>query len=105
MRILVDFNIARGQIKLVKLDNGETWELKGECNRCGVCCEQLKMPLKEISDRKGRCKKLKYETQNGERLAVCKIMVSRPAFCLLYPKDPYDPLYEECSFSWEKISG
>jgi hypothetical protein len=105
MRILLDFKTTRGNVKLVRLDNGETWSLDGECNRCGVCCELMKMPLKAIATRKGKCKKLKYETQNGEKISVCTIMESRPSFCMLYPNNPYEPLYEECSFRWELLSG
>ena len=73
--------------------NGEEWLIKGYCSRCGVCCEKLK------------CKELKYETQNGEKLAVCKIRETRPWYCMLYPRDPYDPLPEECSFEWERVNG
>lgn len=101
MKILIEEN----SVRKVYLDNGEKWNLKGECNRCGVCCEEMKMPVFEFADRKGKCKKVKYETLNGEKVATCRILWSRPAACLLYPKDPYEELPKECSYTWKKISG
>ncbi len=104
MRLLIDFVHPRGQVKIVKLDNGETWTLNGECSRCGECCEKTKMPLEEFQKEDGTCKYLSYEKVNGEKLAKCNIMWNRPAFCLIYPRDPYEELCENCGFRWEKIN-
>lgn len=106
IRILYDFKTARGAVKMVKLDNGEVWDLKGECSRCGECCENLKMPLKEIAGENGKCIKLEYETQNGEKMAKCTAPYeTRPNFCALYPRDPYEKLYENCTFAWVRLNG
>lgn len=103
-RILVDFTeTTRGNVKLVKLKN-ETWALHGECSRCGECCKTGGMPLKEIADKNGRCIKLDFEFQNGKKMAKCTAPYeSRPAFCFLYPRDPYAKLNEGCAFKWERL--
>jgi hypothetical protein len=97
--------MPRGKVDLVRLENGEVWQLNGECNRCGQCCEDMYIDVPEFDNGNHRCNKLRYEKVNGERLAACDIVWNRPAGCLLYPRDPYDKLPEKCSFEWEKISG
>ena len=92
-QLYLNISDHNADIKVVRLENNEVWKLHGECNRCGVCCEKLK------------CEKLKYESQNGKRISVCTIRETRYWYCMLYPRDPYDPLPKECSFKWEKISG
>jgi hypothetical protein len=104
MEMLIDFTHSRGNVKEVTI-NGEKWRLIGECNRCGQCCDVYKMFIPEFSDEHGKCNKLFYETLNGERVASCKILWSRPAGCLIYPRDPYEELPEKCSYKWEKVSG
>lgn len=103
MKVLVDFEQPRGEVKRVILDNGEEWILEGECNRCGECCEQTKMPLKDLQNKEGGCKYFSYETVNGEKLGKCEIMWYRPAFCMLYPRDPYEPLTPNCSYRWKRV--
>jgi len=103
-KILIDFEHPRGTVEWVEINN-ETWLLHGECNRCGVCCEQIKMPFKPFRRRNGGCNRLSYEILDGERVACCSEMWCRPAFCVFYPRDPYDPLPDNCSFRWEKING
>jgi hypothetical protein len=105
MKILVDFKNSRGNVIIIKLDNGEVWKLHGECNRCGMCCDVYKMLIPEFSNGSGGCNKLYYENVDGKKLASCEILWSRPAGCLLYPRDPYEELPEKCSFTWEKVSG
>lgn len=103
MILTLDFSHPRGQVKKVILDNGETWTLQGKCIRCGACCEKLRMHLEMYGNRDQRCKFLGYEKQNGVEMATCQIMWNRPVFCMLYPRDPHDPLNETCGFKWEKI--
>lgn len=101
--ITVDFSkTLRGHI--VKYENkGEVWYLGGECKRCGECCQSANMPLKEIANKKGKCKKLEFETQNGVKMAKCTAPYeSRPAFCFLYPRDPYAKLNKKCGFFWKR---
>lgn len=105
MDILLNFCDSHGFIKMIKLESGEVWRLKGECNRCGQCCEEMKMFIPEFSTPEGGCNKLSYENVNGERKAVCAISWCKPAGCIMYPRDPYDKLPEKCSYEWEKISG
>ena len=101
--IKLEYSHPRGEVSQVELDNGEVWNLKGECNRCGKCCEKVKMTLPEFAKEDGTCKHLSYETENGVKQAKCAIMWARPIFCALYPRDPYEKLPDECSYSWEKI--
>lgn len=105
MIIVVYFNHPRGSVKEVKLDNGEIWLLYGECFRCGECCKKTKMIIKEFQDKNGYCKHFSYESINGKKVGRCAIMWSRPAFCLLYPRDPYDKLHEGCAYKWELVNG
>ena len=64
--------------------------LKGECKRCGQCCEKRK------------CPHLKFETLDGTKQASCSIYRERPVGCALWPmKD--DKLPEDCGFWWEKL--
>ncbi len=100
--ILINFDHPRGTVKEVELENGEKWKLVGECNRCGECCKDL-MPLQDFQKEDGTCKHFSYETVNGERLGKCGVMWARPAFCLIYPRDPKEKLPDECSFSWERV--
>lgn len=104
MEILVDFNTPRGYVKYVTTDDGETWALEGECNRCGECCEKFKMTLKELADDNGKCNKFSYESNNGVRQGKCAIREMRPAFCMLYPRDPFDKLPKKCSYSWVRVN-
>jgi hypothetical protein len=100
MKILIE----NRSVREVTLDN-EKWRLIGECNRCGQCCEEMRMFIPEFANKNGGCKKLYYETLNGEKVASCDILWSRPAGCLMYPRDPYEELPEKCSYKWEKVSG
>ena len=102
LKILIEFSHPRGTVKEVEV-HGEKWILHGECNRCGVCCEQAKMPVKEYRTKSGGCNKLSYEMVDSERLAKCSVMWCRPAWCIFYPRDPYEELPKECSFKWEKF--
>ena len=104
MKILVEYTQPRGDVKKVYLDDGTAWELKGECKRCGKCCESI-IPPQHLDDGNGRCKMLSYETQNGVHMAKCGIMEQRPWFCFVYPRDPYDPLLEGCGYRWVKVEG
>ena len=105
MKILIDFTHSRGVTESVTLENGEQWILKGECNRCGQCCEEVNMFIEEFKTDCGKCNKLFYETVDGKRVSACSILWSRPAGCLIYSRDPYEALPEKCSFEWEKIDG
>jgi len=102
MQILLDYSHPRGFVKQVTLDNGEVWALEGECNRCGACCERNLAPGMFRNDN-GSCSKLSYETVNAQRVAACGVMWSRPIGCAVYPRDPLEPLYPECSYQWVKV--
>jgi hypothetical protein len=93
MLILVDYKHPHGTVKEVQI-NGERWILKGQCNRCGECC-RINM----------KCKYLKYEMIDGKKIAKCSIAWKKPTNCVLYPRDPYDPLPCKCTYYWEKIDG
>lgn len=106
LHITMDYGDPRGSVIQVEFEKDgvvEVWKLVGECNRCGKCCEKP-MSIPEFRNEHGGCKHLKFEKKNGERVACCKIMWGRPAFCMLYPRDPYEMLDEECSYSWERVS-
>ena len=102
LKILTDYADPRGTVLQVEI-NGELWKLNGECNRCGACCEKTKMMIKEFQKEDGTCKHFSFETVDGNKLGKCAIMWARPAFCMLYPRNPYEKLDDECSYSWERI--
>jgi len=103
MRILTDYEDPRGAVVQVEI-NGEVWKLVGECNRCGACCEKTKMVIEEFQKEDGTCKHFSFESIDGKKLGKCAIMWGRPAFCMLYPRNPYEKLHDECSYSWERVS-
>lgn len=89
------------EVAIVKLDNGEVWKRNGYCNRCGMCCDNIKGDL--AKENSNDCKHQKHENLNDEKVSVCKIYWTRPYQCAVYPFDPYDELYEKCSYSWERV--
>ena len=103
MKVLLDFTHPRGSIDTVELENGEVWKLEGECTRCGICCGKTKMPIVEFQNKERGCKHFCYETVNGEKLGKCNIIWTRPAFCMMYPNEPNEPLPEECGYKWKKV--
>ena len=92
MDVLINFDHPRGSVKQVLLDNGEVWNLEGECNRCGDCCKEQKMWIEIYKNKDGTCNQYFEEKVNGKVLGSCKIMWGRPAGCLFYPRDPYEKL-------------
>lgn len=99
----IDYNHSFGVVRKVTLPNGEQWNLNGICNRCGDCCLNMKIPMPEFNDENGLCKYIGWETVDGERLCKCNTSWCKPADCILYPIDPYDELYENCSYEWERV--
>jgi hypothetical protein len=85
---------AKGSVLRVLLNNGETWAVKGECLRCGKCCER------------GTCLSYKHEILNEKYVAKCEAQWSKPWQCKMFPTNPYDKreLIEGCGYSWEKIN-
>ena len=102
MEILIDFNHPRGEIKTVKI-NDEKWKLEGKCIRCGECCKNTKMTLPDFRDKDGNCIHFSYETVDGEKMGRCDVLWARPAFCLLYPRDPYMDLCNGCGYKWKRV--
>ena len=102
MKILIDYANPRGTVKQVEID-GELWELLGECSRCGKCCVESNMPVKDFQNEEGKCKHFSYEVENDIKVGKCAIHWGRPAFCMLYPRDPYAELNGGCSFKWKRI--
>lgn len=102
MKVTINYVHPRGKIERVELD-GEIWELEGECNRCGECCEKTQMPIEEFRNKNGMCKYYCTEIINGELMGRCDIMWNRPAFCMMYPSDPHYELHKKCGFKWKRI--
>jgi len=78
----------------VKIEKG-VFALDGKCKRCGKCCKSQ------------NCEELYFENVNGVPICICKLQFSKfgkPYCCKIYPKDPQDPLMQNCGFSWRKIS-
>jgi hypothetical protein len=73
----------------VTTEEGEVWQVEGECHQCGKCCHG--------------CINLKAETLNGKKLNVCSVYWERPARCLIWPYDPSASLEEGCGYSWKRI--
>ena len=85
----------------------ETWILKGECNRCGVCCampsnSQLWDKYFKLRD-DGACGILEDMEIDGIKVTRCAQYIDRPFCCALYPSNPYADKIEKCSYIWEKI--
>ncbi|HDY66362.1 MAG: YkgJ family cysteine cluster protein [Candidatus Scalindua sediminis] len=62
---------------------------KGECKRCGLCCQASI-----------RCPKLFYDDND---LAMCKIHDHKPDMCKIYPyngRDFFPHLKDKCGFSY-----
>ncbi len=62
-------------------------ERKGDCKRCGKCCQASI-----------RCPKLLYDENN---LAMCMIHDRRPGMCKIYPfnsKDFFSHIKDKCGF-------
>ena len=65
-------------------------ERKGNCIRCGRCCQASI-----------RCPKLSYDENN---LAMCLIHEQRPGMCRIYPfnsKDFFSHIKETCGFFYQ----
>jgi len=72
-------------------------KLEGECNQCGVCCQQqVPFPGKD-----GACIYLVMETVDDKPKGRCEVYRERPAVCALWPM-PEEELPEECGFSWAR---
>lgn len=84
---------AKGNVLRVLLNNGETWQLKGKCLRCGNCCK------------KRTCEHYSREILNGINVATCVAQLKgiKPWFCQIYPDNPMVKLIDGCGYSWEKI--
>ena len=106
---IVDVN--SGKIKKVKDENGEWWELHGECNRCGECCNRKLVPefndnweCNLMRDTNGASHSALYkESVDGKTVYGCKLQFVKPWQCVMYPRDPHEKLFPSCSYSWEKL--
>ena len=64
---------------------------KGECHRCGLCCELVY--------------KCPFLGRDAENLPYCRIYGDlRPANCRNYPFDAIDSEVEKCGYKFEKPS-
>jgi Fe-S-cluster containining protein len=66
-------------------------ERKGECKRCGLCCQASI-----------RCPKLFYDEND---FAMCKIHDNKSDMCKMYPyngRDFFPHLKEKCGFWYEE---
>jgi len=90
LRISID---SKGNVLEVELNNGERWKVKGECLRCGKCCER------------GVCQSYDHEVLNGKVVAKCSAQWGKPWQCKIFPTNPYDEKErpEGCGYNWEKI--
>lgn len=99
---VIDFEYPAGHVRTVVIDD-EIWNLEGECNRCGACCDGPDYWRDAVTN---RCQKLRQETdEHGMVTHHCSVYWSRPFTCLLYPFNPHDPLPDECSFHWVRVHG
>ena len=99
--ISIEYRHPIGNVRKVIKENGEVWELEGECNRCGQCCEEIITPF--LAEREKGCKYLGCEIINGVKMSKCDIIWERPFFCILYPLRPSEDLYEKCSYKWKRV--
>jgi hypothetical protein len=106
VKVHLNYKSLNADVVMVELSNGEQWILKGYCNRCGVCCDNVNAqdhPFMAKENGEPGCKWNKYETLNGERVSTCLAMTCKPGPCQIYPRDPYEELFPECSYEWERI--
>jgi len=70
-----------------------TFELQGECTRCGECCKAL------------NCEHLAYEKINDMKVAVCKLHGTfwKPQACVSYPHSPENELQKGCGYRWKIV--
>ena len=101
-----------GRVYQAQDQNGEWWTLKGECCRCGECCDHS---LVEGYEDRWKCNFMRspggktddasalyQEVVDGEMIYGCKLHFSKPWGCRIYPSDPDEKLFPSCSYSWEK---
>ena len=86
--MIIDYDYPRVIIRKMITDDG-TYNLFGQCNRCGECCKRLK------------CEHLIMETLDDEPFARCSIYNNRPLRCFMWP-DLEDAIPDQCGFSWNK---
>jgi len=90
--------------------NGRYWEVLGECNLCGECCESVSSMFsewKEMTDKTNTCIHLRSETVDGISRKVCSKQWNKPAGCMLYPWNPLDKNHFKnvnCQFSFNEIN-
>ena len=92
IRVILGCRGSEVWVEKVGLNNGEVWQIKGECSRCGKCCMR------------GVCQSLDFESLNGKKVAKCTSQWSKPWLCKIYPMNPYEELWDTCTYKWEKIS-
>lgn len=103
MQVVFDYSHPRGYVDRVVLDDGSVWQLQGECNLCGACCEADQAPPR-YRQADGSCSQLISETRNGVAVKVCGDFWNRPMSCAIYPKDPHEALPEPCGYSWIRVA-
>ena len=62
---------------------------KGECNRCGACCEFLV-----------KCPFLRY-TDEEPRRSICSAYRIRPLQCRKYPRTSSEQIHTPCGYRFE----
>jgi len=70
-----------------------TYELQGECRRCGDCCRALE------------CEHLTVERINDVEVSVCRLHGTfwKPHACVGYPHNPENELQKGCGYNWKII--
>lgn len=106
MIIIIKYHSPNTRIEKVILDNGEEWILKGECNRCGMCCDDMPSKYHPYIAKRGKGKGCRFEYKevlDNVKVSACKTYWCKPECCTLFPNDPHEDLYEECSYEWERV--
>ena len=107
-------DLNTGRIKQVQDKNGDWWVLKGDCNRCGECCQdricpngtgkwQCNFMRAPIGSQEQGQSALYSEVVDDKLVYGCKLSFSKPWECKIYPHDPLEELYPSCSYKWEKL--
>lgn len=85
--------------EIVEMD-GQTWRMKGECNKCGQCCRKPDTPFPNEDNT--ACSKLRRNVdENGIETFECSIYWYRPWACAVSPL-PWNPMPPECTLEWVK---
>jgi uncharacterized cysteine cluster protein YcgN (CxxCxxCC family) len=95
--------------EVTDLRTGEKWVLKGECNRCGLCCtiKRAGIPDEFWDEENRKCKFLIIVGKLGEpNSSYCKLHTTsmfKPWRCIVDFKGTLEEVESRCTYHYEKV--